>query len=96
MVAEHAGRKGRPWRRVRAEVLAESTVCHICGHPGSQDVDHVIPRWLVVELGGDPNDKTNLRPAHGTAGCPTCGRRCNREKGAKLAPDPPPRHSRDW
>lgn len=85
------GRSGRPWRRVRAQVLAASTLCWICGHGGSETVDHVIS----LSNGGDPLDPANLRPAHGVRGCKTCGRKCNQEKGAKTMP-PAPRASRAW
>lgn len=54
------GRTGRPWRRVRAAVLATSDVCWICGRPGATTVDHVV----ALALGGDPLDRDNLRPAH--------------------------------
>lgn len=56
-------------------------VCHICGHPGAGEADHVIP------LGVDPSQPIspfNMRPAHGVnAPCPTCGRKCNQERGMK-------------
>lgn len=85
-MAASSGRKGRPWERVREQVFtACGDICHICGHGGAGDIDHVIPRSLLVQLGGDPEDLTNLRPAHGTRSpCPTCGRKCNREKSDKL------------
>jgi 5-methylcytosine-specific restriction endonuclease McrA len=72
------GRTGRPYRRVRAQVLAECAVCWICGrgidltlpprHPMSATTDHVIP----LSLGGDPLDPANQRPAH---------YRCNSARG---------------
>lgn len=67
---------GRPWRRLRSRILAGSTICHICGHDGSDAVDHVIP----LERGGT-NRLENLRPAHHTNPCPECGQRCNMTKG---------------
>jgi 5-methylcytosine-specific restriction endonuclease McrA len=51
---------GRPWRRARAAVLAASNICHLCGRPGADSVDHIIPR----SLGGHLTDPANLRPAH--------------------------------
>lgn len=74
------GRSGRPWRRVRAQVLAASRVCWICGHDGSDSVDHLTP----LAEGGDPLDPTNLAPAH-DAPCPTCKRRCNGSRGVAAA-----------
>jgi 5-methylcytosine-specific restriction endonuclease McrA len=85
------GPSGRPWRRIRAAVLATSDVCWLCGHPGANDVDHVIPR----SLGGDPLDPANLRPAHGADGCPWCRRKCNQARGTRPGL-PPLRTSRAW
>lgn len=60
-------------------ILAASDVCHICGHPGADAVDHVV----ALARGGSDVDPTNLRPAHHDVPCATCGERCNRAKGAK-------------
>ena len=89
---------GRPWRRLRAKVLALSDVCHVCGHPGSQSVDHLIARAVDPRRTLDPS---NVAPAHGVQGCPTCGRRCNQERGTGQPrragrPRPPFRTSRRW
>lgn len=84
------GRSGRPWQRVRLQVLAASTVCWICGHPGSTTVDHV----KALALGGSLLDPANLRPAHGVEGCSTCGRKCNSSRGTR--PVAPPVRSRNW
>jgi 5-methylcytosine-specific restriction endonuclease McrA len=64
-------------RRIFAE---KGDVCHICGHPGSDAIDHVTP----LAKGGSDEDETNLMPAHHDVECDTCGQRCNRTKGAKL------------
>ena len=61
------GRGGRPWRRLRAQVLATSNVCHLCGKPGADSADHIIP----VSLGGR-NVLSNCRAAH---------LRCNIQRG---------------
>ncbi|PRY05393.1 HNH endonuclease [Kineococcus rhizosphaerae] len=58
------------WKKARARVLARSTVCHLCGLPGANEVDHVVP----YSRGGGDNEE-NLRPAH---------RSCNRSKGARI------------
>lgn len=77
-----AGRKGRPWRRARAEVLTASTVCWLCGHEGAGDVDHHPPIDVLRAAGLDPDDPAHLRPSHGALSrCPTCGRCCNQSKG---------------
>jgi 5-methylcytosine-specific restriction endonuclease McrA len=84
---------GRPWRRVRARVLATSDLCGLCGHPGAREVDLIIP----LSLGGDPLDPANLRPAHGTSDpCPWCLRACNQSRGNRDQPSPAPRQSRRW
>ncbi|MFD0902344.1 HNH endonuclease [Actinomadura sediminis] len=81
----HAGRKGRTWRRVRERVLTDhGGICWICGHPGAGSVDHVIPRVHLLATGRDPEDPSNLRPAHGALSrCETCGQACNEVKGAR-------------
>ena len=73
---QRRGRGGRPWRRVRAQVLAASRICWICGHDGSDSVDHLTP----LADDGAALDPANLAPAH-HAPCPTCGRRCNASRG---------------
>ncbi|WP_433445665.1 HNH endonuclease [Nonomuraea sp. CA-141351] len=91
-MARSKGRSGRPWRRVRAQVLAASRICWLCGHDGADTVDHVIP----LSLGGDPLDLANLRAAHGVRGCPTCGRKCNSARGNRMTTGPAPLQSRAW
>lgn len=65
------------YRKLRARVLAESDVCILCGHRASDAVDHIVP----VKRGGARKAPDNLAPIHGVLGCPTCGRKCNNEKG---------------
>lgn len=89
--AKGHGRVGRPWRRIRMQVLNASRVCWICGHDGSTDVDHVLPLWERPDLA---HDLTNLRPAHGAYGCPECHRKCNQEREHGLSPAVNP--SRRW
>lgn len=60
-------------------ILSASDVCHICGHPGSDAIDHV----KALARGGSDIDPANLMPAHHDTSCPTCGERCNRSKGDK-------------
>ncbi|MCX4780068.1 HNH endonuclease [Streptomyces sp. NBC_01264] len=79
------------YRKQRARLLAESNVCHLCGHPGADVVDHVRP----VSRGADPEDTSNWLPAHGVKRCPTCGRNCNGEKGAATR-TAGLKTSRDW
>lgn len=93
-MGDNKGRGGRPYRTLRASVLADSRICWICGHGGADVAEHV--KSLIN--GGSLTNRSNLRPAHGVNRCPTCGRNCNGEKGSSLdvdvfRPDP---HSRDW
>ena len=91
MAPRSPGRTGHRWREVRKRVLDESDVCGICGHEGADAVDHIVP----LSKGGDPLNPDNLRPAHGIAGCPTCGIKCNSARGAGR--DVTPMHtSRQW
>jgi hypothetical protein len=95
-VARSSGRKGRPWRRIRAQVLATSTVCWLCGHEGAGDIDHDPPRSELLARGLNPEDPQYLRPAHGAySRCPTCGRCCNQVRGNRDH-IPPRTTSRAW
>lgn len=60
-------------------MLRACDVCHLCGHPGADAIDHVVP---VNKGGADTDD--NKAPAHHTRACPTCGIKCNRVKGARM------------
>ena len=72
----HKRMSGSARQRVNARILAASDVCHICGHGGANQVDHVI----ALARGGT-EDASNKRPAHGKTPCPTCGVVCNQSKG---------------
>jgi 5-methylcytosine-specific restriction endonuclease McrA len=78
------GRAGRPWAKLRKAVLDESDVCGICGHAGSDTVDHIIARAERPDLA---EVRDNLQPAHGVSGCPTCHRKCQNEKSSKRTSD---------
>lgn len=74
---------GARQKRNRRIFNEKGDVCHICGHPGSDAIDHVMP----LAKGGSDDDDRNLMPAHHDVACETCGERCNRAKGARvLAP----------
>ena len=69
------------YRRNRKRIIAQQSVCAICGrpvdkelkipHPMSPSVDHIIP----VSKGGHPSDINNLQLTHWI---------CNRMKSNKL------------
>lgn len=72
-------RKGRPYRRLRAQVFAEDPdICITCGHPGTDQMGHKIPLTLAPHLG---LARSNVGRQHGTQPCPTCHVRCNQVEG---------------
>lgn len=73
---------GEIHRRNKMLIKKRAGICHICGHPGADAVDHVIP----LARGG-LDVPSNKAPAHHDRRCPVCGRRCNREKGEKIIPN---------
>lgn len=82
MSQHHARMSGRKRQERNRRILAVSDICHICGHPGADAIDHKVP----LAKGGT-EDRSNLAPAHHDVECPTCGLRCNRIKGDKMAGD---------
>lgn len=74
---------GSVWKRIVANVISHyNGICHLCGHPGSLQADHIVQ----YAEGGD-DSISNLRPVHGVANtqnnrCPTCGLACNNIRGA--------------
>lgn len=96
----------RRYRKALAEVQATGPICWLCGHPGSDTLDHVIPASIAPELAGEPS---NWRPAHGVKGCSQCPpntsgdkrrngqpQRCNQSRGNKLELPQQTRRSRVW
>lgn len=69
-IARTAGRKGRRWRQLRDQVIAEETHCFRCGlevdkslsprKPMSPSVDHKVD----LSAGGDPYDRANVALSH--------------------------------
>lgn len=68
------GRRGRPWRTLRARVLREEPTCYLCRVRPSDEVDHVVPLSVAPERA---HDRTNLRGV-----CAPC----NQRKGDRLGP----------
>ena len=84
MSQHHKRMSGAARQKRNRKIFAEKgDVCHICGHPGADAIDHVRP----VSKGGSDTDPENLMPAHHDTPCPTCGRKCNRIKGDRLMSD---------
>lgn len=86
------GPNGHRYRTAREAVLAHDSVCHLCGHEGADQADHVRSRSAHPDI--DDADASNLAPAHGVNGCPTCGEKCNQIKGAGTLTKPV--RSRSW
>ncbi len=87
MSQHHKRISGRKRQERNTRILAASDVCHICGHPGSDAIDHVSPlgrATSAAEAKRLDEDLNNLKPAHHDVPCPTCGERCNRTKGMKV------------
>jgi len=54
-------RTGRPWSRIVKRVLhRDGGICHLCGQPGADSADHLVP----YSLGGARYDLSNLAAAH--------------------------------
>jgi 5-methylcytosine-specific restriction endonuclease McrA len=70
---------GDRYRLARKALLEHDDVCHLCGHDGADQADHVLPRSLNPDI--DEADMSNLMPVHGVKGCPSCGEKCNQVKG---------------
>lgn len=106
-----ARNSSRAFRNTARLVIArDGGKCGICGHPGAQTVDHIIPhRDWPKDADGQPlpglDHPDNLRPAHGTRGvaahnrcymCDPRGRLCNQSRGAGYASAQQEPHSRSW
>jgi 5-methylcytosine-specific restriction endonuclease McrA len=85
MTSTTHGRTSRSFRRMRSRILEQSDVCWLCGQPGADTVDHIVPLSVAPDLGEVAG---NMAPAH---------RSCNSRKGAQLASLARPlRASRRW
>lgn len=57
--------QGHRWRHVVQMVLRTyGTTCHICGHAGARQADHLTP---LTEDDSRALDITDMRPAHGAS-----------------------------
>lgn len=71
-VEKWGGRKAQQY--VRLTLAEYGSTCWLCGFPGANTADHIIPR----STGGAVYDLANLGPAH---------RRCNESRGNRPASD---------
>ena len=81
------------YRKARLEFLAAFPTCWICGHGQSDNIDHYYQASTHPHLA---YQMWNWRPSHGVKGCPTCGRKCNRERGTTPGPPVHSPRSRRW
>lgn len=89
-----AGRGGRPWARLKANLRAQHRPCWICGQPinyaaaydapDAFEVDHIKSWSAYPELREDPG---NLAASH---------KRCNGNRGADAPPPAIGITSRRW
>lgn len=84
--AKHRG--GYAFRKAKRLMFERyGHTCWLCGHDGALQADHLGPLAFDPE---QPIDADAMRPAHGGAQqeydnpCPTCGRRCNQERGSNI------------
>lgn len=82
-MSRHSAR-GRAWTALVQRVIAEELgICHLCGKPGADSGDHIIPASKAPHL---RYERSNVRAAH---------RRCNAERRDRPV-RPQPKTSRRW
>jgi len=61
-------------------IAAHSGICHICGHPGARQADHL---ESVTDRPDLAWKLSNCKPAHGAPGnrCRVCKANCNQLRG---------------
>ena len=71
----------RRYQKLRLVILASQPACAICGKPGADSIDHIVP----LSKGGRIDDLANMRPAHQFP--------CNHQRGVEPVSMP---RSREW
>lgn len=70
MTPPKKSRTGRPWTRLKRRIIRrDGGICHLCGNPGADTADHLIP-WAF----GGTDAPSNLKAAHID---------CNRKRGPR-------------
>lgn len=71
MATDHPARKGRPRRRLVAQVRAEESTCGICLgdidmslDPQTHPLGSTVHEWLPLHRGGSALDRSNVCHAH--------------------------------
>lgn len=53
-------RTGRPWQRIKRRVIRrDGGICHLCGEPGADSADHIVP-WSISK----DDSMANLAAVH--------------------------------
>lgn len=73
--ADRGRAEGSRWRTLKARIIRrDAGICHLCGQPGADSADHLMPE----ALGGPRWDPSNLAAVHHNA-----GPKCNRVRGSR-------------
>lgn len=75
---EPGRRRGQPEAQRQRIMRRDAGICHVCHHPGSDNVDHIVnvKQWEREGREGSPHRDSNLAPIHQEP-CQVCGRRCH-------------------
>lgn len=80
------GRTGRPWLRLRAQVIAAATHCEACHQPlwpqspRNHRLETTVDHRLALVEGGHPTDPSNLAVLH--RGCNSRKENARRRSGS--------------
>jgi 5-methylcytosine-specific restriction enzyme A len=86
--SDRAERLPPNWRsEIRAEAFrVYGDICHLCGLPGADEVDHVNP--------GDDHSIENTKPVHGRGTTQNCHQRKSSSEGGRAAQAKKPKRKR--
>lgn len=70
---------GHMMNRIRKFVLARDRyTCHLCGCPGADGIDHLVPAAECEARGISLMNADNMRAAHSRRACPSCSAEAGR------------------